>query len=134
MKTAAHSRGTSGELYVVATPIGNLADFSDRAKQVLEMVDLVLAEDTRSFGKLASHFGISTNAQSYHEHSERSRTPQIIEQLLSGVSIALVSDAGTPLISDPGYHLVSSARQEGIRIVPVPGACSVTAALVASGV
>jgi len=123
----------SGTLYVVATPIGNLEDITLRALRVLREAGLIACEDTRQTRKLLDHYGIRTPTLSYHEHNEAARTPELIEKLLEGTSIALVSDAGTPLISDPGYRLVAAAVQAGIRVEPVPGAAAITAALSASG-
>ncbi len=120
-------------LYVVATPIGNLADISTRALQVLAQVDLIAAEDTRHSARLLQHFGISTRLVACHDHNERSQGIKLVEELLAGKSIALISDAGTPLISDPGFHLVQQAREAGIRVVPVPGASAVIAALSVAG-
>jgi 16S rRNA (cytidine1402-2'-O)-methyltransferase len=122
------------ELYVVATPIGNLQDISQRAIEVLRDVDLIAAEDTRHSKRLLSHLGITTRLTSYHEHNEDTKTGQLIEQLKQGLKVALISDAGTPLISDPGFHLVRCAHQESIRVTPVPGASALVAALSASGV
>lgn len=123
----------TGSLFVVATPIGNLGDMTERAIIVLKEVVLILAEDTRHAGKLLSHFGISTKTKSFHEHNESAQTPKIIERLRAGEDIALVSDAGTPLISDPGFRLVRAARVDGIIVSPIPGASALTAALCASG-
>lgn len=123
----------SGKLYVVATPIGNLGDMSLRAVDTLKSVELVLAEDTRSFGILKKHFEIETRAQSYHDHSERTQTPGIIELLKAGKNIALVSEAGTPTISDPGYRLIKACQEEGIIVRAVPGPSAVIAALSISG-
>ena len=123
----------SGALYVVATPIGNLGDISQRAIEVLSGVALIAAEDTRHSGKLLHHFGIKTPAMALHDHNERTVSGSIVTRLLSGEAVALVSDAGTPLISDPGYHLVAQARAAGCRVVPVPGASALLAALSASG-
>ncbi|MCL1112049.1 MULTISPECIES: 16S rRNA (cytidine(1402)-2'-O)-methyltransferase [Shewanella] len=120
-------------LYIVPTPIGNLGDISARALEVLQQVDLIACEDTRHSGKLLSHFGIETRKTALHDHNERDRAQWIVEQLASGKSIALISDAGTPLISDPGYHLVNHVRQAGYRVVPLPGACAAITALSASG-
>jgi 16S rRNA (cytidine1402-2'-O)-methyltransferase len=117
----------------VATPIGNLQDISLRALEVLAGVDLIAAEDTRHTALLLKHHGIRTPLTSYHEHNEKSRAAALIEQLKAGKSIALVSDAGTPLISDPGYRLVSAAAQESITVSPVPGPCAAIAALCVSG-
>lgn len=122
-----------GVLYVVATPIGNLEDLSPRARRVLDEVDTVAAEDTRHTGQLFKHAGIGTPLVSLHDHNERERAPKLVERLLAGESVALVSDAGTPLISDPGYGLVRAARQAGIRVTPIPGACALIAALSVSG-
>ncbi len=123
----------AGKLYVVATPIGNLEDMTPRAVRVLSEVDLIAAEDTRHSGKLLRHFGIHTRTEAIHEHNERSQVPKLVEFLKAGKSIAFVTDAGTPLVSDPGFHLVRASRQAGIRIVPVPGACAAIAALSVAG-
>lgn len=120
-------------LYIVPTPIGNLGDITHRALSILHQVDLIAAEDTRHTGKLLAHFAISTRTFALHDHNEQQKSDALIEKLLSGQSIALVSDAGTPLISDPGYHLVSRCRKAGIQVVPLPGACAVITALSASG-
>lgn len=120
-------------LYIVATPIGNLEDLSARAVRILSTVDLIVAEDTRTSRKLLMHYGITTPLSALHEHNERTQTPKLIEQLRSGQSIALISDAGTPLISDPGYHLVCAAHAAGLTVVPVPGACAAITALSAAG-
>lgn len=122
-----------GALYVVATPIGNLGDFSARAIEVLGAVARIAAEDTRHSAPLLQRHGIATPMISLHEHNERSRVEQLIEELQSGAALALISDAGTPLISDPGFHLVRAARSTGIRVIPVPGACALIAALSAAG-
>ena len=124
---------TVGTLYIVATPIGNLGDLSSRARDTLAAVDLVAAEDTRHTGQLLSHFGITTRQLSLHDHNERQVVPQLLAKLRAGQSIALVSDAGTPLISDPGYQLVSQARSSGITVSPVPGPSALVAALSAAG-
>ncbi len=121
------------QLYVVATPIGNLADMSERARRTLAEVYLIAAEDTRETAKLLRHFGIVTPTVALHEHNERRLVPRLIEQLRDGKSIALVSDAGTPLVSDPGYRLVRAAHEAGIAVRAVPGACAVCAALSVSG-
>jgi 16S rRNA (cytidine1402-2'-O)-methyltransferase len=126
-------RGSQGVLYVVATPIGNLGDMVPRAVETLQTVALIAAEDTRHSSRLMSHFDIKTPLIAYHDHSEQQRTQELIIRLQAGESIALISDAGTPLISDPGYRLVRSAREAGIRVVPIPGACAVIAALSAAG-
>ena len=120
-------------LYIVPTPIGNLGDITQRALQVLSEVDLIAAEDTRHTAKLLMHFNITTKTFALHDHNEQQKAQVLVNKLLSGMQIALVSDAGTPLISDPGYHLVSQCRAEGIRVVPLPGACAVITALSASG-
>ncbi|HAS62993.1 MAG TPA: 16S rRNA (cytidine(1402)-2'-O)-methyltransferase [Vibrio sp.] len=120
-------------LFIVPTPIGNLGDITLRAIEVLKSVDLIAAEDTRHTGKLLAHFNIPTKTFPLHDHNEQQKAQFLVEKLLSGQSIALVSDAGTPLISDPGYHLVSQCRQAGVKVVPLPGACAVITALSASG-
>ena len=122
-----------GVLYIVATPIGNLQDISARALEVLKAVSLIAAEDTRHSRKLLMHYGIGTALQSVHEHNERDVTGRLVQKLTAGADVALVSDAGTPLISDPGFHLVRSARQAGIRVVPVPGPSALIAALSVAG-
>lgn len=123
----------SGTLYVVATPIGNLEDMSYRAVRILQEVSLIAAEDTRHSRKLLSHYDINTALISYHEHNEKFRSAQLIAKLQAGESIALISDAGTPCIADPGYRLVSNCRQEGVPVVAVPGSSAVVAALSISG-
>lgn len=120
-------------LYVVATPIGNLADLSPRAVDVLGSVDRVAAEDTRHSGRLLAHFNIKASMISVHDHNERQRCDLIVRYLQEGESIALVSDAGTPLISDPGFAVVRAVREAGFKVVPVPGCCAFVAALSASG-
>ena len=127
------SVSNAGTLYVVATPIGNLEDMTPRAVRVLSEVDLIAAEDTRHSGKLLKHFGIEAKTEALHEHNERSQVPRLIEILQAGKSIAFITDAGTPLVSDPGFHLVRSARQAGLTVIPVPGACAAIAALSAAG-
>jgi len=122
-----------GKLYVVATPIGNLADFSFRAIEVLKQVDLIAAEDTRHVIMLLQHYGINKPLSSLHQHNEDRASPGIVERILKGESVALVSDAGTPLLSDPGLPLVRLARLEGIEVIPIPGACALIAALSVSG-
>ncbi|MFV9998386.1 MAG: 16S rRNA (cytidine(1402)-2'-O)-methyltransferase [Arsenophonus endosymbiont of Dermacentor nuttalli] len=121
-------------LYIVPTPIGNLDDITLRALQILKQVDLIAAEDTRRTGLLLQHFAINTRMMSLHDHNEQQKTDQLIPQLKQGLSIALVSDAGTPLINDPGYHLVKCCRQAGIRVVPLPGPCAAITALSAAGI
>lgn len=123
----------TGTLYVVATPIGNLDDLSARALKVLSSVALIAAEDTRHSARLMQHFGIGTQLAACHEHNERDGSSRFLERLRAGDDVALISDAGTPLISDPGYHLVRQARAAGLRVVPVPGACALIAALSAAG-
>lgn len=130
MTTPAPNPGT---LYVVATPIGNLGDMVPRAVETLQTVALIAAEDTRHSSRLLSHFDIKTPCVAYHDHSDEQRTEQLIARMHAGDSIALISDAGTPLVSDPGYRLVRSARQAGIQVVPIPGACAMIAALSAAG-
>ena len=120
-------------LYVVGTPIGNLSDFSPRAIEVLKNVDLIAAEDTRVFAKLASHFDIKTSRISCHEHNERDVIPKLIEKIQNGKSIAAVSDAGMPGISDPGFCLVRAARAAGVNVYVVPGPVAAISALVLSG-
>ena len=122
-----------GVLYIVATPIGNLDDLSPRALLTLNEVGLIAAEDTRHSAKLLKHFGILTPVMAFHEHNEREETPKLTAVLSKGKSLALISDAGTPLVSDPGYRLVRAAHAAGIRVVPLPGACAAIAALSASG-
>lgn len=123
----------SGTLYIVATPLGNLGDMVPRAVDILQTVDRVAAEDTRHSRRLLDHFGVRTPLVAYHEHSTPGRRLELLGQLADGQSIALISDAGTPLISDPGYRLVQEARAQGIRVVPVPGPCAAVVALSASG-
>ncbi len=122
-----------GKLYVVATPIGNLDDITPRAQAILSQVTWVAAEDTRHSRGLLDHMHISTTLVSYHDHNESERTPALIAQILQGETGALISDAGTPLISDPGYQLVAAAHAAGIQVVPIPGPCSLIAALSAAG-
>jgi 16S rRNA (cytidine1402-2'-O)-methyltransferase len=129
-----HSRRVApGTLFVVGTPIGNLEDITLRALSVLKTVDLVAAEDTRKTGQMLRHFGISAALVSYHEHNETARTPELVRRLQQGASIAVVTNAGTPGISDPGYRIVAAAADAGLRVVPVPGAVAAAAALSASG-
>ena len=128
-----HSGSRSGKLYVVSTPIGNLGDLSYRAVETLQSVQLILAEDTRHSRVLLDRYGIATPTTSYHEHNEAKSTPGFVRRLLEGESFALIADAGTPLLSDPGQRLVNAAIEAGVAIVPVPGASALLAALVASG-
>jgi 16S rRNA (cytidine1402-2'-O)-methyltransferase len=123
----------AGTLYLVATPIGNLADITHRALQVLRDVDLIACEDTRHTRKLLQHYGIDTKTVSYHEHNEQQRAAELIELLKQGSDVAVVSDAGTPAISDPGFRLVRLATESGIGVIPLPGPSALVAALIASG-
>lgn len=127
------STDVRGTLYIVATPIGNLEDFTKRAQNILSSVDYIAAEDTRHSKKLLNHFGIENRLFSLHDHNEKDKAEYIATLLENGESIALVSDAGTPLISDPGYHVVSYLREQGFNVVPIPGASALIAALCASG-
>lgn len=122
-----------GALYIVATPIGNLGDISGRALDTLRDADEVLAEDTRHSKRLFMHFGMTAKLTAYHEHNEQQRIDYVLQQLAQGKTLALISDAGTPLISDPGYVLVRAAQEQGYKVSPIPGACSIVAALSASG-
>ncbi len=124
----------AGKLYVVATPIGNLDDITQRALATLQQVDLIAAEDTRNAMRLLTHFSIKQKCMAYHDHNENSQSGKLIDLLSNGQNIALISDAGTPLINDPGYHLVKQCREKGIQVVPIPGACAVITALCAAGV
>ncbi len=126
-------RGLPPGLYVVSTPIGNLEDISQRALNTLAQADLIACEDTRRTGLLLKHFGIENRLLSYHEYNKLRRTPEILEILKQGKIVALVSDAGTPGISDPGFYLIRAAIEKGIRVIPVPGASALLAALVVSG-
>jgi 16S rRNA (cytidine1402-2'-O)-methyltransferase len=123
----------SGTLYLVATPIGNLEDISLRALRILREVDLIACEDTRHSARLLSHYGISTPRESYHQHNEASRASRLVEMLRAGRQVALVSDAGMPLVSDPGYLLVAACRREGIPVVALPGPSAAVTALAGSG-
>ena len=127
------SPSKGGTLYVVATPIGNLADLSPRAQETLRMVDAVCAEDTRHTRQLLTHFGIDRPLVALHEHNEDEIAAKLVARLTAGESLALVSDAGTPLVSDPGFRLVRAARAAGVRVSPVPGACALVAALSVAG-
>jgi len=125
---------SNGILYIVATPIGNLSDISLRALEVLETVDVIAAEDTRNSKVLLNHHSITTSMTAYHEHNEDRKSKFLLEKLGVGESIALISDAGTPLINDPGYSLVEQVKRAGFSVVPIPGACAITTALCASGI
>ncbi|BBB23268.1 16S rRNA (cytidine1402-2'-O)-methyltransferase [Abyssogena phaseoliformis symbiont OG214] len=124
----------NGTLYIVATPIGNLSDITFRAVEMLKTVDIILAEDTRHSKHLLNHYDIATPMRAFHEHNERHKTPNVINELLAGKHIALISDAGTPLISDPGYVLVSEAKKAGINVSPIPGSNAMISAISASGI
>src|SRR5687768_15069417 len=130
---ATESAVAAGTLYVVATPIGNLGDLSARAREVLSRVQLIAAEDTRHTRQLLQAFGIDTALTSLHEHNEMHKSATLITRLVAGESLALVSDAGTPLISDPGFDLVAAARARGVAVVVVPGPCAAIAALSIAG-
>jgi len=123
----------TGILFIVATPIGNLDDITFRAVEILKSIDIILAEDTRHSKKLLKHLNIAKPIRAFHEHNEREKTKVIISEIRSGKSIALISDAGTPLISDPGYFLVAQAKKEGLKVVPIPGPTALITALSASG-
>ena len=123
----------NGKLFIVATPIGNLNDITLRAIEVLKNVDIVLVEDTRQSKKLFANFEISTPMMAFHDHNERKKTKIIVDEIDSGKSIALISDAGTPLISDPGYFLVAQAKKEGIDVIPIPGPSALISAISVSG-
>lgn len=124
----------TGILYIVATPIGNLQDITQRALETFVQVDLIAAEDTRHSGLLLGHYGIKKPFFALHDHNEQEKAHILVEKLKQGSNIALISDAGTPLISDPGFHLVRQCREAGIRVVPLPGACAAITALCASGI
>ena len=123
----------SGTLFVVATPLGNLEDLTPRARQTLAEVDLIAAEDTRHTGRLLSHFGVKTRLLALHDHNETELADKVIDMILAGQSVALVSDAGTPLVSDPGYRLVKAAHQRGALVTPIPGPSALTAVLSVAG-
>jgi 16S rRNA (cytidine1402-2'-O)-methyltransferase len=123
----------AGTLYVVATPIGNLGDVTARARETLGAVDVVAAEDTRHSGRLLASLGLERPLLSLHEHNEAARADELVAKLRAGQSVALVSDAGTPLVSDPGFRVVAAARAAGLRVVPIPGACAAIAALSVAG-
>lgn len=126
-------RTSPGLLYIVATPIGNLGDMSPRAVATLKNVDVIAAEDTRHSLPLLKQFGVATPLAALHEHNEREAVPKLIARLQQGGTVALISDAGTPLLSDPGYHLTRAAHEAGVRVVPIPGPSALSAALSASG-
>src|SRR5256714_1439479 len=126
-------RSMAGTLYIVSTPIGNLEDITHRALRILREVDLIACEDTRHTRKLLNHFAIDAGTISYHEHNERERADELCAMLAAGKDIAIVSDAGTPVVSDPGFRVVNLAIEKGFRIVPIPGATAFVAALSASG-
>jgi 16S rRNA (cytidine1402-2'-O)-methyltransferase len=132
--TEEQCRDTTGTLYVVATPIGNLEDITYRAVRILKQVDLVAAEDTRHSRKLFAHFGIHKPLVSYHDHNEQQRQEELLLRLRAGENIALISDAGTPCIADPGYRLIASCHAAGITVVPIPGPSAIITALSAAGV
>src|ERR1039458_7775402 len=132
-KTAASALAPGPALYLVATPIGNLEDITLRAVRVLKEVDLIACEDTRQTQKLLNHYGITTRTISYHEHNEMTRASELVKELQEGTSVALVTDAGMPGISDPGFRLISLAIRHHVPVVPIPGASAFLAALVASG-
>ena len=123
----------SGTLFIVATPIGNLEDLAPRARQTLATVDLIAAEDTRRTGRLLSHFGIKTRLYALHDHNEEESAESLVAELANGRSVALVSDAGTPLLSDPGYRLVRAAHRDGVPVSPIPGPSALTTALSVAG-
>jgi len=132
--TAEHNhKDGAGQLFIVATPIGNLGDITVRALDTLKYVDLIAAEDTRHSRRLLQHYGITTPTFAYHEHNEEAASRSILSKLSQGLNIALITDAGTPLISDPGYRLLSLMNREGMATIPIPGPCSIIAALSASG-
>ena len=132
--TRESSAPVAGSLFVVATPIGNLGDITLRAVEVLKSVSVIVAEDTRHSRTLMTHLGISTPMTAYHEHNEARESPRLVRRMMAGESVALISDAGTPLLSDPGARLVAAALEAGLRVVPVPGASALLSALVASGI
>ncbi|MFT4926762.1 MAG: 16S rRNA (cytidine1402-2'-O)-methyltransferase [Phenylobacterium sp.] len=123
----------TGQLFIVATPIGNLNDMTYRAVETLKSVDMIAAEDTRHTGKLLSHYGITTKTTAFHDHNEKAKAGLLLSWLEQGQDVALVSDAGTPLISDPGYAIVNLCRAQGVQVTPIPGACAAIAAVSCSG-
>lgn len=128
-----HDVVVTSALYIVATPIGNLGDMTSRAVEILKQVDLIAAEDTRHSARLLQHFGIATRMRAYHDFSEDARVDELLRLVESGQSIALISDAGTPLISDPGYRLVVRAKEMGLAVVPIPGVSALTTAISVAG-
>jgi 16S rRNA (cytidine1402-2'-O)-methyltransferase len=128
------SENKFGQLYLVSTPIGNLEDITFRAIRILKEVDAIACEDTRHTQKLLNHYGIKKRLVSYHEHNENSRAPELISEMQNGASIALVTDAGTPIVSDPGHRLVALCAEHNIRVIPIPGASAALAALAGSGI
>jgi len=128
------SENKSGQLYLVSTPIGNLEDITLRAIRILKEVDSIACEDTRHTQKLLNHYGIKKRLVSYHEHNENTRAPELISELKNGASVALVTDAGTPIVSDPGHRLVALCAENNIPVIPIPGASAALAALSASGI
>ncbi|WP_436894105.1 16S rRNA (cytidine(1402)-2'-O)-methyltransferase [Siccibacter turicensis] len=133
MKQHDSAENSQGRLYIVPTPIGNLGDITQRALDVLQSVDLIAAEDTRHTGLLLQHFAITARLFALHDHNEQQKAQTLLAKLQDGLNIALVSDAGTPLINDPGYHLVRTCREAGVQVVPLPGPCAAIAALSAAG-
>lgn len=133
MKQHDSAENSQGKLYIVPTPIGNLGDITQRALDVLQSVDLIAAEDTRHTGLLLQHFAITARLFALHDHNEQQKVQTLLAKLQDGLNIALVSDAGTPLINDPGYHLVRTCREAGVQVVPLPGPCAAIAALSAAG-
>src|SRR5271163_1033369 len=133
VKSSLSTHAAGPALYVVATPIGNLEDITLRAVRVLKEVDVIACEDTRQTQKLLNHYGIATRTISYHEHNEMTRAAELVKEMQEGASVALVTDAGMPGISDPGYRLISLAIRHHVPVVPIPGASAFLAALVASG-
>ena len=128
------SENKSGQLYLVSTPIGNLEDMTLRAIRILKEVDAIACEDTRHTQKLLNHYGIQKRLVSYHEHNENTRAPELISEMQNGASIALVTDAGTPIVSDPGHRLVALCAENNIPVIPIPGASAALAALAGSGI
>ncbi|YCI81176.1 16S rRNA (cytidine(1402)-2'-O)-methyltransferase [Enterobacteriaceae bacterium] len=133
MKQHDSAENSQGKLYIVPTPIGNLGDITQRALDVLQSVDLIAAEDTRHTGLLLQHFAITARLFALHDHNEQQKAQTLLAKLQDGLNIALVSDAGTPLINDPGYHLVRTCREAGVQVMPLPGPCAAIAALSAAG-